>query len=137
MHDIAPPSAPASGAPHPLVTRLIAEFDYPLLDDFEALRAFTEAPGAHCLFIPGDGARNLETPDAAVILPELRIAFQRAFDCAVVGNSIETRLREATRALKTPAFLFYRDGVYLGAIEKIRDWDDYLARIPHLLAQKG
>lgn len=138
MHDHFPTEtlAPAA-APHPLIARLTDEFGYPRLDTAEALRDFSGAPGLHCLLVPGDARRNLETPDAAVVLPELRMAFQNAFDCAVVGDAIEASLREATRALKTPAFLFFRAGDFLGAIEKIRDWDDYIARTSHILAAKG
>ncbi len=118
---------------HPLIARLETDLGWPRLASLPEVEAFTAAPGAHCLFIPGDPARNLESADAAVILPELRLAFQRAFDCAIVDDAIEAALRDATRALRTPGFLFYREGRFLGAIEKIRDWDDYLARIPHLL----
>lgn len=135
MHDLVSPAA--SGKTHPLVARLMTELGYPRLADFEDLRRFINLPGAHCIFVPGDAARNLETPDAAVILPELRMTFQHAFDCAVADDAIEAKLREATRALKTPAFLFYRDGTFLGAIEKIRDWDDYMSRVTHILSVKG
>ena len=61
------------------------------------------------------------------------MAFQHAFDCALVGDAIEAELREETRALKTPGLLFYREGRFLGAIEKVRDWSDYLDRITHIL----
>lgn len=138
MHDI--PTAAVDlppGAAHPLVARLTGELGYPLLANRSDIAEFTTRAGAHCLFVPGDARRNLETPDAAVVLPELRMAFQHAFDCAVVGDTIEAALREETRALKTPAFLFYREGRFLGAIEKIRDWDDYLTRITHILGAKG
>ncbi len=118
---------------HPLIARLEADLGWPRLRSLSDVAEFTARPGAHCLFIPGDPARNLETADAAVILPELRLAFQGAFDCALVDAAIEAQLREAHKALKTPGFLFFRQGVYLGAIEKIRDWDDYIARTSHIL----
>ena len=91
----------------------------------------------HCLFIPGDPRRNLETADAAVILPELRLAFQNTFDCAVIDDAIEAALREQYRALKTPGLLFFRQTTFLGAVEKVRDWSDYLARITHFLSLKA
>lgn len=119
---------------HPLVIRLTADFGYPLLGDAASLAAFTGAPGAHLLFVPGDAARNLETPDVAVILPELHAAFQRAFDCAVVADGLEKQVREATGVFKTPALLVYRDGRFLGGIPRVRDWSDYVARISHYLA---
>ncbi|MCE6950204.1 hydrogenase accessory protein [Cereibacter sphaeroides] len=118
---------------HPLIDRLETELGWPRLRTMGEVADFTARPGAHCLFIPGDPVRNLETTDAAVVLPELVMTFQRAFDCAIVDDGIEAALRDATRALRTPGFLFYREGRYLGSIEKIRDWSDYMARISHLL----
>ena len=136
MHDHAPDPAPAGlKPPHPLVARLETDFGWPRLATLAAVAEFTARPGAHCLFVPGDAARNLETPDAAVILPELRQAFQNAFDCAVIDDAIEAQVREAARALRTPGYLFFREGRFLGAIEKLRDWDDYLVRTTQILGQ--
>lgn len=134
MHDHAIDTVPAR-PPHPLVTRLETDFGWPRLATLAAVAEFTGRPGAHCLFVPGDAARNLETPDAAVILPELRQAFQNAFDCAVIDDAIEAQVREAARALRTPGYLFFREGRFLGAIEKLRDWDDYLVRTTQILGQ--
>lgn len=134
MHDHAPHDPlPAGAAPHPLILRLETEFHWPRLHSASDVAEFLGRPGAHCLFIPGDPRRNLETADAAVILPELRIAFQNVFDCALVDDAIEAQLRETHRALKTPGLLFFRETRFLGAIEKVRDWSDYLARISHIL----
>lgn len=120
---------------HPLITRLQTEFDYPELATMADVAAFTETPGVHVIFVPGDVARNLESPDVAVILPELRQAFQRQFDCAVVADSVEAELRSDAGIFKTPSLIFYRDGVCLGGIPKVRDWSEYVERITHLLAQ--
>ena len=120
---------------HPLVDRLTTDLRWPLLSDDAGLRAFVNAPGAHVLFVPGDAARNLETPDVAVILPELKAAFQQAFDCAVVADTLEKALREETGVFKTPSLILYREGRLLGGIPKVRDWSDYVARLSHYLAQ--
>lgn len=139
MHDHAPDHdhdhgpAPRGRVLHPLIARLEADLGWPRLISLSDVAEFTHRPGAHCLFVPGDPARNLETGDAAVILPELRMAFQNAFDCAIVDDAIEAAVRESARALKTPGFLFFRAGRYLGGIEKIRDWDDYIGRVSHIL----
>lgn len=137
MHDHAPLDLPPATGIHPLLQRLEREFDYPRLDRDDTLADFLARPGQHCLFVPGDPRRNLETADAAVILPELRQAFQNAFDCAVVGDAIEARVRETYRALKTPGLLFFRGPVFLGSVEKVRDWSDYLARVTHILSLKA
>lgn len=134
MHDHAPHDLPASAAIHPTIARLQSGHGYPRLRTPAEVEAFLTRPGVHCLFIPGDARRNLETADAAVILPELRLAFQNAFDCAVIDDAIEAALRERHRALKTPGLLFFREATFLGAVEKMRDWSDYLARISHFLS---
>jgi hydrogenase-1 operon protein HyaE len=137
MHDHAPYALAPSPGSHPLIDRLETTFGYPRLDTEDKLAAFLAAPGVHCLFVPGDPRRNLETGDAAVILPELRQAFQGAFDCAVIDDAIEAPLRERYRALKTPGLLFFRGPEFLGAVEKVRDWSDYLVRITHFLSLKA
>ncbi|RGP38077.1 hydrogenase accessory protein [Pseudotabrizicola alkalilacus] len=137
MHDHAPYDLPKTTVLHPLIARLQAEFGYPRLACSDEVAGFLARPGVHCLFIPGDARRNLETVDAAVILPELRLAFQGAFDCAVVDDAIEADLREQYRALKTPGLLFFRQTDFLGAVEKVRDWSDYLARVTHFLSLKA
>lgn len=119
---------------HPLVERLTGELGWPLIGDASDLAEFTDRPGAHAIFVPGDAARNLETPDVAVILPELKMTFQGRFDCAVVADGYEADLREATKVLKTPSLLFFRDGVFLAGIPRVRDWDEYVARTTQILS---
>ena len=119
---------------HPLITRLTTDFAYPILETMADVAAFTDAPGVHVVFVPGDAKRNLETPDVAVILPELRQAFQGQFDCAVAADSVETELREATKIFKTPSLIFFRNGQCIGGLPKVRDWSDYIERITHVLS---
>ena len=134
MHDHAPPPTTAA-APHPLVAALSSQHGWPSLGTMAEVAGFLAPDALHCLFIPGDPRRNLETADAAVILPQLRQAFGHSFDCAVIEDSIEAHLRETHRALKTPGLLFFRGPQFLGAIEKMRDWSDYLTRTRLILSQ--
>ena len=120
---------------HPLIARLTDQLGWPSLDSAVAASAYADAPGLHSVFVPGDPARNLETADVAVILPELRKAFAGRFDCAVVSEAAETAFREATQVYKTPSIVFFRDGRQIGAIPKMRDWSDYLARTAQILAE--
>lgn len=119
---------------HPLITRLIEEFRYPCLRSMEDVAAFIGAPGDHAIFVPGDVTRNLETPDVAVILPELRRAFQDRFDCAVAADSVEAELRAHTKVHKTPSLIFFRDGALLAGIPKVRDWSEYIERAGKILS---
>ncbi|MDJ0630450.1 MAG: hydrogenase accessory protein [Rhodobacter sp.] len=118
---------------HPLIDRLSDELGWPLLDIENEVFDWTNQPGVHVLFMPGDWRRNLETADVAVILPELQAAFQSRFDCAVVADGTQSAVKESSGVFKTPSLIFYRDGVCLGGIPKVRDWDDYLARIARFL----
>ncbi|WP_138471902.1 hydrogenase accessory protein [Poseidonocella sp. HB161398] len=120
---------------HPLIDRLTGELGWPCLGSAAEAEAFAAAPGWHVIFVPGDPVRNLETADVAVILPELHMAFQRAFDCAVAGDGAESGLRHATGVLKTPSLLFYRDGAFVSGIAKVRDWDDYMRRVQSILSR--
>ncbi|HHZ09082.1 MAG TPA: hydrogenase accessory protein [Rhizobiales bacterium] len=137
MHDQTQPATPTANEIHPLIARLETGHGYPRVASAHDVAEFLSRPGLHCLFIPGDARRNLETADAAVILPELRLVFQNAFDCAVVDDAIEASLREQHRALKTPGLLFFKKTTFLGSIEKVRDWSDYLTRIEHILSLKA
>ncbi|EBA05810.1 hydrogenase accessory protein [Sagittula stellata] len=119
---------------HPLITRLTTEFGWPRFEDMGSLEDWRGGAGAHVLFVPGDPARNLETADVAVILPELRQAFQGRFDCAVCGDAIEEQVRNETKVFKTPSLIFWRAGEMIGAVPKVRDWDDYMARVAHILS---
>lgn len=119
---------------HPLVDMLVTKEGYPHLTDVAALNAYAATDGAHCIFIPGDGATNLETPDVAVVLPELKMAFQGQFDCAVAQGDAEKAIKEMTGTHKTPQLVFFREGRPLSTMARVRDWSEYMARIPQILA---
>ncbi|MEM0921444.1 MAG: hydrogenase accessory protein [Pseudomonadota bacterium] len=116
-----------------LITRLTDELGWARLEDLAAFEALLAAPGAHCVFVPGDPVRNLESTDVAVILPEIRQAFQNRFDVAIATPAIEQNILKAAGVFKTPSLIFFRDGAMIGAIPKVRDWDDYMARVTRIL----
>ena len=117
-----------------LIDRLTDELGWPRLDTMEALDAWIMRPDTHCLFVPGNPQKNLESGDVAVILPEVAACFDGAFDCAVVADAIERSVRERFDTWTTPSLIFLRDGAVLGAIPKVRDWDDYLERTRLILS---
>jgi hydrogenase-1 operon protein HyaE len=119
--------------PSPLIDRLTAELGWPRIDDPTALDAFLAEGGEQVLFVTGDPAKNLESTDVAVILPELVQAFQRRFRPAVIGQPVERAVRERCEVWPTPSLIFFRDGVQLGDIAKVRDWDDYILRCRQIL----
>jgi hydrogenase-1 operon protein HyaE len=115
-----------------LLDRLSTELGWPVLDA-ASLDAFVDGPGERVLFVTGDPLKNAETMDVAVILPELVMAFQGRFLPAVVAQDVERAVRDRFDTWPTPSLMFLRDGAFLGAIPKVRDWDDYLARTRAIL----
>jgi len=68
-----------------------------------------------------------------VIVPELVGAFPGRFSVGVL-------LPDAARALavrygfrRWPAFVILADGKYVGAVDGLRNWDEYLAEVSRLL----
>lgn len=117
---------------HPLVRRLMAERAWPLLEAPEAMVGLDARD--HFLFLPAHGKAHLETPDIAVVLPELVKALggEDAIGIAVAGHKTEAALRDAM-SLALPAIVVLRGGTPVGAISRMRDWDEYLARLGALL----
>jgi len=95
--------------------------------------AFTRRAGHTLLLFAEDPVRYRETLDLAVIVPEIARAFPERFAVGVL-------LPEAARAFharyafrRWPAFVVLRDGAYVGAVDGLRTWDEYLAETARLL----
>lgn len=121
---------PAPDALHPLVTRLIETQGYPWLDG--------ETPrigpaGVRLLFLPAHGRGHVETPDLAVVLPEL-VAALGTDGGAVAGQACERQMREALGGIALPAIVVLRDGMPVGSLSRMRDWDEFLDRLAPLVA---
>jgi hydrogenase-1 operon protein HyaE len=85
------------------------------------------------LFVTGDPRKTPEALDVAVILPEVVMAFQNRFRPAVIDQSIERAVRDRYEVWPVPSLIFLRDGQFIGAIPKVRDWADYLDRTRAIL----
>jgi hydrogenase-1 operon protein HyaE len=116
----------------PLIDRLCRELGYPLLGA-EAVDGFVAGALTSVLFLTGDPKKELESNDVAVILPELVAAFPGRLRPAVVSRAAEPELKARFGTHTVPALLFFRHGRLLGAIPRVRDWDEYRARIAALL----
>lgn len=128
----APAAAARPATLHPLLERLFAQQGYENLDA-AGLEAFVAAPGSALLFFTEDPVQSRETLDLCVILPEIATAFRGRFRVGVL-------LPQAARAVapkygfrRWPALVMLRGGGYVGAIDGLRDWDDYLAETARLL----
>jgi hydrogenase-1 operon protein HyaE len=101
----------------------------------EAFLAPAAGEAAHALlFFTGDAAQRPETPDVAVVLPELLAAFPNRLRAAVVAREAEEALKARFRVTVFPSLAVTRGTVLLGVMARIREWSDYLDTLQALLA---
>jgi len=117
----------------PLVTRLVRQFGATRLDDCTFESAIV-APGDTVLFFTEDPQRYKETLDVAVILPEIAQEFPQRLRIGVLPPALSVAKAPIYGVRKWPALVFLRDGGWLGNIEGLLDWADYLATVSALLA---
>ena len=117
----------------PLLAGIIARHGYAEVDEAEL--AADEAPLA-LLLVAGDWWRLAEVNDAAVVLPELDKACAGHVAVRIARRSAERAFQKRFHFKTFPAMIFLRGGEYLGAIEGIRDWADYMTEIPEILARE-
>lgn len=122
-------AAPAEPA---LISRLLAKEGAERLDE-STFEAFVAAPGEAALFFTEDPMRFREVTDLAVILPELREAAPRRFRIGVLPPVLANARAATFGVRRWPAVVFVRAGEWLGNIEGLRDWSEYLALASGLL----
>lgn len=130
---IATTLCPPVAAEPPLVTRLVAQHGATRLDD-SGFEAFAAATGHTVLFFTEDPLRIKETLDVAVILPEIAGAVTQRLRIGVLPPALANARASVYAVRRWPALVFLRDGGWLGNIEGLRDWADYLAAANELLA---
>ena len=125
-------SAPPTALEPPPVTRLVSEHGAVRLDE-STFEGFAGAPGEAALFFTEDPLRFREVLDVAVILPELAAVAARSFRIGVLPPAL-ANARAATYGVRRwPALVFLRGGRWLGNIEGLRDWRDYVAAVDELV----
>ena len=127
-----PTAAPVSLAPHPLLTRLVDQTAASVLDP-QTFDAWASQPGAAMVVFAEDPERYKETLDLAVIVPELHAMSGRRFRVALLPPSAARALAPRYGFARWPAFVMLRDGRYVGAVDGIRDWDEYVVELDRLL----
>lgn len=98
-----------------------------------SIEAFSSAPGHAMLVFLEDPVRVRETLDIAVIVPEIARAFAGRFRVGVLLPEAARTLAPRYGFRRWPALVMLRDGAYVGAVDGLRDWDDYLTEAFELL----
>ena len=132
-----PPPAPASAVapapPHPLVAQLQTRHGF-AAPTAATLDAFLDAPGHALLVFTEDPIRFKETLDLAVIAPEILRAFPGRLRAAVLFPDAARAVHARFGFRRWPALVVLRDGHYVGTIDGLRNWDEYLEEVAALLA---
>jgi hydrogenase-1 operon protein HyaE len=124
---------PASNPEPAAVSRLVEREGAERLDA-QGLERFAAAPGTAVLFFTEDPVRFREVTDLAVILPEIARASPVPLRLGVLPPSLANATAATYGVRRWPALVFLRDGGWLGNIEGLRDWSDYLAESARLVA---
>jgi hydrogenase-1 operon protein HyaE len=89
--------------------------------------------GLAALLLTEDPQRNLEVLDACVILPEALKPLGDRISRRVAGPETSVALMQQYGVVRAPAVVFLRDGLYVGALNGIRDWNEYQNEVARLL----
>ncbi|WP_372885497.1 hydrogenase accessory protein [Shimia sp.] len=119
----------------PLIDSILERESIPVVDA-ETLEAFAAENGHVVLFVSGDWHRHVEVNDVAVILPEIVKASNGLLTPAILDRGSERAIQTRYRFNRFPCLIFLRDGGYLGVIQKVLDWTDYVAEINEILARE-
>ncbi len=118
-----------------LLDNLVTRHGYPLLD-LAGADAFLMDDDVQVLLFAGDPVKHPEALDLAVILPEVMRHFSGRCRAALVAPEAEAALQRRFGFRVWPALVFLRGGVYLGVIERVRNWGEYLSEFERLLCAK-
>lgn len=117
---------------NPLVERLFSHHLYANVDA-DNVAAFAGQPGHALLVFTEDPVRFKETLDLAVIVPEIDKAFAGRFRVGVLLPAAARKVAPLYGFARWPALVVLRDGLYVGAIDGLRNWEDYVQQISALL----
>lgn len=121
-----PPRSAMSNNFGGLLDKLVAKQGISELDQ-AGFQAFMDEPGNGVVLLTEEPDIAAESWDMAVIFPELLAAIGANLRAAI-SRPESARVLQARFGLgRLPALLFLRDGAYVGAIEGLRDWSDFVA----------
>ena len=117
---------------HPLVEQLFSRHGFVRVDN-ESLDAFAAGAGHALLVFTEDPVRYKETLDLAVIAPEIARAFPGSLRVGVLLPADARKVAPRYGFARWPALVVLKDGQYVGAIDGLRNWDEYIEDMQRLL----
>jgi hydrogenase-1 operon protein HyaE len=105
----------------------ITEFDH------TGFQAFINESGNGVALLTEEPDTAPESWDMAVIFPELLAAIGARLRTTIVRPESAKILQTRFGLGRLPALLFVRDGGYVGAIEGLRDWSEFVSEFAEML----
>lgn len=115
-----------------LLDRLVAKHDVADLDE-AGFQLFALAPGLGVVMLTEEPDKVAESWDLAVIFPDLRSAAGSTLRAGLLRPEEAGKIQSRFGVNRLPALLFLRDGEYVGVIEGLRDWGDFVAEFTAML----
>jgi hydrogenase-1 operon protein HyaE len=115
-----------------LLERLRAQSNIRLLDE-AGLESFIAAAGDGMVLFTQEPDQQPETWDVAVILPEVLKQTGDRLRAVIVTPDLARKEKARFGITRWPSLVFVRDGEYVGAIDGMRNWDEYQREIAAML----
>lgn len=115
-----------------LLDRLVTKNDVADLDEGE-FQLFAMSPGPAVVLFTEEPDKVAESWDLAVIFPDLRASAGSPLRAGVLRPGVAGTIQSRYGINRLPALLFLRDGGYVGVIEGLRDWGDFVAEFSAML----
>jgi hydrogenase-1 operon protein HyaE len=123
----------ATPALHPLLDQLMSRHGFERVT-VDSIDAFNAVPGHALLVFTEDPQRYKETLDLAVIAPEVARAFPGRLRTGLLLPADARKLAPRYGFSRWPALVLLKDGRYVGAIDGLRNWQEYIDEVGRLLA---
>jgi len=127
-----PLAAGADAMAYPLVAQLFSKHGFAEVTP-ASFAAWAQRPGRTLLLFLEDPGRHKETLDLVVIVPELVRAFPGRFAVGVLLPEVARAISVRYGFRRWPAFVVLADGKYVGAVDGLRNWNEYLTEMARLL----
>ena len=127
-----PPRSAMSQNFNGLLDRLVAKHGVADLDTV-GFQAFMDAPGNGVVLLTEEPDKVAESWDTVVIFPDLLAATGARPRTAVLRPEHARTLQARFGVKRMPALLFLRDGAYVGMIEGLRDWNEFVTECTAML----
>jgi len=128
-----PVAANADPMSYPLIAQLFDRHGFVEVTSAN-FAAFSERQGRTLLLFLEDPMRYRETLDLVVIVPELVRTFPRKFAVGVLLPEVARQYGTRYGFRRWPAFVMLADGKYVGAVDGLRNWHEYMSALNDLLA---